>query len=83
MGPVGSMGPVAIDEVRDLLAGQGWFDLHQYRMAPPEGTLMHWSRLVDIPLAALLWLLMLVLPAAQAELITTIAITMAPTTSIG
>lgn len=61
-------------QVRDLLAGQGWFDVHQYRMAPPEGTLMHWSRLVDIPLAALLWLLMLVLPAAQAELITTIAI---------
>lgn len=61
-------------QVRDLLAGQGWFDVHQYRMAPPEGTLMHWSRLVDIPLAALLWLLMLVLPASQAELITTIAI---------
>lgn len=61
-------------QVRDLLAGQGWFDLHQYRMAPPEGTLMHWSRLVDIPLAALLWLLMLVLPASQAELITSIAI---------
>lgn len=61
-------------QVRDLVAGQGWFDVHQYRMAPPEGTLMHWSRLVDIPLAALLWLLMLVLPAAQAELITTIAI---------
>lgn len=61
-------------QVRDLLAGQGWFDLHQYRMAPPEGTLMHWSRLVDIPLAASLWLLMLVLPASQAELITSIAI---------
>lgn len=61
-------------QVRDLLAGQAWFDVHQYRIAPPEGTLMHWSRLVDIPLAASLWLLMLVLPAAQAELITTIAI---------
>ena len=61
-------------QVRDLLAGQAWFDVHQYRMAPPEGTLMHWSRLVDIPLAASLWLLMLVLPASQAELITVIAI---------
>lgn len=54
-------------EVRDLLAGQGWFDLHQYRIAPPEGTLMHWSRLVDAPLAAMIWLLMLVMPQATAE----------------
>ncbi len=37
-------------EVRDLLAGQAWWDLHQYRIAPPHGTLMHWSRLVDLPL---------------------------------
>ena len=38
-------------QVRDLLGGQGWFDLYQHRMNPPEGTLMHWSRLVDAPLA--------------------------------
>ena len=38
--------------VRDLLAGQGWFDLTQYRYLPPEGVPMHWSRLVDLPLAA-------------------------------
>lgn len=44
-------------QVRDLLAGQGWFDLHQYRIDPPNGTLMHWSRLVDIPLAVLIALL--------------------------
>ena len=40
-------------EVRDLLGGQGWFDLHQYRMGPEGGFVMHWSRLVDAPLAAL------------------------------
>ncbi|TIR63053.1 MAG: GtrA family protein, partial [Mesorhizobium sp.] len=34
-------------EVRDLLAGQGWFDLHQYRMGLTGGFVMHWSRLVD------------------------------------
>ena len=44
-------------QVRDLIAGQGWFDLHQYRLAPPEGTLMHWSRLVDIPLFIVIKLL--------------------------
>ncbi len=54
-------------EVRDLMAGQGWFDLHQYRMNPPAGTLMHWSRLVDLPLAGLIGLLSLLLPPRQAE----------------
>ena len=40
-------------EVRDLIAGQGWFDLHQYRMGLDDGLLMHWSRLVDAPIAAI------------------------------
>lgn len=40
-------------EVRDLIGGQGWFDLHQYRMGPDGGFVMHWSRLVDAPIAAL------------------------------
>ncbi len=43
-------------EVRDLLAGQGWFDLHQYRMGPEGGFVMHWSRLVDAPIAGLVLL---------------------------
>ncbi|MBN8500092.1 MAG: hypothetical protein J0M19_02945 [Sphingomonadales bacterium] len=37
-------------QLRDLVAGQAWFDLHQYRVNPPHGMLMHWSRLVDAPL---------------------------------
>ncbi|SHN83453.1 hypothetical protein [Bradyrhizobium erythrophlei] len=44
-------------EVRDLIGGQGWFDLFQHRMDPPGGTSMHWSRLIDAPLAALILLL--------------------------
>ncbi|TIV65425.1 MAG: GtrA family protein, partial [Mesorhizobium sp.] len=40
-------------EVRDLLAGQGWFDLHQYRMGLEGGFVMHWSRLVDAPIAVI------------------------------
>jgi hypothetical protein len=43
-------------EVRDWLSGQGWYDLHQYRMGPEGGFLMHWSRFVDAPIAALLLL---------------------------
>jgi hypothetical protein len=44
-------------EVRDLIGGQGWFDLFQYRMDPPSGLSMHWSRVIDAPLAALILLL--------------------------
>ncbi|KAB2921876.1 MAG: hypothetical protein F9K30_13465, partial [Dechloromonas sp.] len=40
-------------QVRDWLAGQGWSDLTQYRLNPPAGTPMHWSRLPDLPLAAI------------------------------
>ena len=41
-------------QVRDLIAGQGWFDLVQHRMDPPGGALLHWSRLIDAPIAALI-----------------------------
>ncbi|PWW00195.1 hypothetical protein DFR52_103397 [Hoeflea marina] len=41
-------------EVRDLLGGQGWFDMTQYRLGMAEGTQMHWSRLVDLPIAGLI-----------------------------
>jgi hypothetical protein len=54
-------------QVRDLLAGQNWFDLHQYRSAAPEGVLMHWSRLVDIPIAGVMLLLRPLLGVAGAE----------------
>ncbi|TCQ10244.1 hypothetical protein C8J34_102653 [Rhizobium sp. PP-F2F-G36] len=41
-------------EVRDFLAAQGWFDMMQYRLGLDGGTLMHWSRLVDLPIAGLI-----------------------------
>jgi hypothetical protein len=44
------------DQVRDWLAGQSWYDLRQYRMNPPGGFSIHWSRLVDLPLAGLILL---------------------------
>lgn len=54
-------------EVRDLLAGQGWFNLMQYRLGLDGGTLMHWSRLVDLPIALLVRFAALFLPQVQAE----------------
>ncbi|MES2907180.1 MAG: hypothetical protein V4691_09210 [Pseudomonadota bacterium] len=43
-------------EIRDFLAGQSWFDLTQHRLDPPHGVLMHWSRLIDAPVAGLILL---------------------------
>jgi hypothetical protein len=61
-------------EVRDLLGGQSWFDLHQYRIAAPEGVAMHWSRLVDIPLAGMILILRPLLGTAMAEVVTIVAV---------
>src|SRR4051812_18771216 len=44
-------------QIRDLLGGQAWFDLHQYRMGPEGGFVMHWSRLVDAPIALIILVL--------------------------
>jgi len=41
-------------EVRDLLGGQGWYDLVQHRFLAPAGVASHWSRLVDAPIAGLI-----------------------------
>lgn len=41
-------------QVRAWLGGQGWYDLRQYRMNPPAGYDIHWSRIVDLPIAALI-----------------------------
>lgn len=39
--------------VRDLIGGQDWFDPVQHRLGTGDGVAMHWSRLVDAPIAAL------------------------------
>lgn len=54
-------------QVRGLLAGQGWYDLRQYRLSPPEGLDIHWSRLVDLPIAALILLFKPFVGMAMAE----------------
>jgi len=41
-------------QVRALLHGQHWFDMTAYRLNPPDGVFMHWSRVVDLPLAFLI-----------------------------
>jgi hypothetical protein len=56
-------------QVRDLIGGQGWFDLFQHRLDPP-GASMHWSRVVDLPLAGLILLLRPLIGTHGAEAVT-------------
>ncbi|KAF0137887.1 MAG: Uncharacterized protein FD152_4 [Xanthobacteraceae bacterium] len=55
-------------QVRDWLAGQGWFDVRQYRVLPPEGISMHWSRYLDAGIAGVLTVAGWALAQTQAEL---------------
>ena len=59
-------------QVRSWLAGQGWFDLTVHRLDPPAGLTMHWSRIVDVPLALLMRSFALFASAETAELLTRI-----------
>lgn len=54
-------------QVRGLLAGQAWFDLTNYRLNPPQGFNIHWSRLVDLPIAGLILALRPFVGAVEAE----------------
>ena len=54
-------------QVRALLNGQGWYDLRQYKLNPPGGFDIHWSRIVDLPIAGLILLFKPFVGMAQAE----------------
>lgn len=41
-------------QVIDWLRGQDWFDNIQHRLAPPDGVMIHFSRLTALPLAGLI-----------------------------
>ncbi len=56
-----------MSQVRALLAGQDWFDLRQYRLNPPYGANIHWSRLVDLPIAGIILVLRPIFGGAVAE----------------
>jgi hypothetical protein len=64
-----------MSQVRALLAGQGWFDLRQYRLNPPIGFDIHWSRLVDLPIAGLI---LLVKPMFGGKIAEQVAVAIAP-----
>jgi hypothetical protein len=61
-------------EVRAWLAGQGWFDMTALRLDPPDGSFMHWSRLVDMPIAAAISLFGLFLDPTASERLAAIVV---------
>jgi hypothetical protein len=65
-------------QVRAWLHGQGWFDLRQYRLNPPEGANIHWSRLVDLPLAGIILLFKPLIGGAKAEYVAIAIVPMIP-----
>lgn len=70
-----------LQQVRDLLGGQGWFDLAQHRVdAATGGVDMNWSRLADLPLAAMIGFLSLFTTGTVAE---AIAIVTVPLLALG
>ena len=65
--PIDTDDHMRIMQVRAWLAGQGWFDLRQYRMDPPYGANIHWSRIPDLPIAGLILLFKPFVGGAMAE----------------
>lgn len=64
-------------QVRAWLDGQGWFDLVAHRLHPPAGLLMHWSRVVDVPLGGLIRFFECFTDAARAETLARLAFPLA------
>lgn len=54
--------------VRDWLSGQSWYDMTQYRIQPPEGLSMHWSRYAMAGPAIILAFLEMFLSPESAEI---------------
>jgi len=65
-----------LQQVRDWLAGQAWFDVSQHRINPPTGGALHWSRLVDLPIAFFIVALRPFLGQAQAEMAASVIVPM-------
>ncbi len=61
-------------EVRAWIAGQPWFDVTALRLDPPTGASMHWSRLVDLPVAGFIALFRLAFAGTKAEALARIAV---------
>lgn len=69
-----------LQQVRDLLSGQGWWDVHQARLVTPEGGAMHWSRIPDIFIGGII---MVLRPFAGPAIAENVALIIWPTLLLG
>ena len=69
-----------MQQVRDLIAGHAWYDVSQPRLLTQEGGAMHWSRVPDLFLAGVVFLLQPLTGRAMAE---GIAVTSWPLVQLG
>ena len=58
-----------LNETIAWLQGQGWFDLSHPRLSPGTHTVVHWARLLDIPLALIMLPLIKVMGMQNAALV--------------
>jgi hypothetical protein len=56
-------------QVRDWIGGQGWFDLHQYRLNPADPLFSHWARLSDVLIGVPIKLLSPLIGQPNAEMV--------------
>lgn len=54
-------------QVRDFIAGQGWYDIAVKRLGEAPGLTMHWTRIADVPVAFLVWLFSFAFDGQSAE----------------
>lgn len=54
-------------QVQQLLNGGAWYDVTLRQIGLPEPLVSHWSRLIDAPLAGLIWLMGLIWPGDHAD----------------
>ncbi len=57
-------------QVREFIGGKSWFDTWTATMGGEGGMLSHWSRLIDLALAALIQTFSIVMPVDRAEIVT-------------
>lgn len=58
-----------LQQVRDWLSGQPFLDVSQHRVNPPFGGPMHWSRIVDAPIAAMILIMRPLIGHSLAEVV--------------
>ncbi len=56
-----------LTQIRELLAGHPWFDMTLARFGGSEPLVSHWSRIIDLPIAAMITLFSTVLGTEHAE----------------